>query len=72
MDQPPLQRLGDFERLRELGRGGLGVVFEARQLSLNRKTLEKNLVHFVSVPSRRSDGLDKRQKTRECATAARR
>jgi hypothetical protein len=32
-----LQTLGDFELIRELGRKGMGVVYEARQVSLNRK-----------------------------------
>src|SRR5262249_31531325 len=41
VDSFPDKTLGDFRLTRELGRGGMGVVYEALQLSLNRRVALK-------------------------------
>jgi len=62
----PITQLGDFRLLREVGRGGMGVVYEAEQVSLGRRVAIKILPASVfREPAKR------RRFEREAKAAAR-
>jgi eukaryotic-like serine/threonine-protein kinase len=62
---PALQQLGDYRIIREVGKGGMGIVYEAEQVSLGRhvalKVLPKNML---------LDAKAKRRFEREAKSAA--
>src|SRR5262249_32220260 len=47
-----LGQLGDFRLLREIGRGGMGIVYEAEQISLRRRVALKVLPFAATLDAR--------------------
>ena len=56
---PPLEQLGDFRIIREIGRGGMGVVYEAEQESLGRRVALKVLLNQAVYGTTHTDRFER-------------
>lgn len=58
-----LERLGDFRVIREIGRGGMGIVFEAEQQSLGRRVAVKVLPRQALVDAKHLERFHREART---------